>query len=88
MPLTDRVLSVVINALECVDIGPKRRRAFDALRPLLNLNNAEMDSEFARVEDIMRYVAESERDRAALTKVHMHKLPCRVQARFGCRHLV
>jgi hypothetical protein len=37
MPLTDRVLSVVINALECVDIGPKRRRAFDALRPLLNL---------------------------------------------------
>lgn len=79
MPLTAELMKVVVDALQHAD-PPKRRRAFEALRPVLNLSDSEMDPEFDRVEGALRYVAQVERDLAVLRRVHMHAVPCKVQA--------
>lgn len=86
MPLTPEQIKVVVDNLQCVD-PPRRRRAFEALRPLLGLDDSEMDAEFERVQGVLRYASQLERDRAALRRVHMHAVPCKVQAALSCRRL-
>lgn len=87
MPLTTTAMTCVVQALRCADVG-KKRRAFNALLPLLNLNRDEVESEFARVINVLRYVAALERDHAALASIHMHEMSCRVQSLVSCRRLI
>lgn len=87
MPLTEKAMRSVVKTLTYVD-EPKRWRAFNAMLDNLNLQINEVESEFARVEAALRYVAETTKDRAALGRVHMHKMSCRVQAFLSCRHFV
>ena len=80
MPLTNELLDMVIKSLQCVNPGPKRRVAFYALRPVLSLADNEMDVEFGRVAEVLRYLAQLETDRAALGRIHTHSLSCRTQS--------
>ena len=86
MPLTPALMKMVLDILVCVD-APKRRRAFDALRPVINLGDDEVDAEFARVEGVLRYVAQVEADLAKLRRVHLHRVPCKVQALLTSRRM-
>jgi hypothetical protein len=89
MPLTDKLMDVVVKVLQLVNPGPKRRLAFDALRPVLNLADDEMDMEFDRVTQVLRYLQQLDRDKAALRKIHTHKLSCRAQSAIKIlRHII
>lgn len=89
MPLTDKLMDIVVKVIQCVNPGPKRRLAFDALRPVLNLSDDEMDMEFDRVTHALQYLQQLDRDRAALGKIHTHKLSCRAQSAIKIlRHII
>ena len=62
---------------------PKRRRAFETLRPVLHLRDDEVDGEFARAAGALGYAAQADADRERLGRVHMHAVPCGVQALRG-----
>lgn len=74
MPLTNELMDILIKFLLCVNPGPKRRLAFNTLRPVLNLTDDEMDVEFCRVNQVLRYLQQLDMDRDAPRKIHMHKM--------------
>ncbi len=86
MPLTNAQMMAVVDTLQHVD-PPKWRSAFNAMRSLLSIAHSELDDEFGRVEAALRYVAHVERDIAEWKRVHMHAVPCAVQAKLSWRRL-
>lgn len=79
MPLNEISLDAAVKCLTCA-ASHLRRTAFNALLPLLNLSDDEVDYEFSRIEHIIRFVQERERDRVAIARIHVHAIPCSLQA--------
>ena len=83
-------MEIVCNTLRNVPDDPHgsaRRRAFDAMLPLLGLSSDEVDAEFSGVQSALRYVRNTERDLAWLSRFRLPRrsLPCRVQASLTSR---
>ena len=90
MPLSSDLMEIVCNTLRNVPDDPHgaaRRRAFDAMLPLLGLSSDEVDAEFSGVQSALRYVRNTERDLAWLSRFRLPRrsLPCRVQASLTSR---
>jgi hypothetical protein len=79
MPLAPDQLQRVVRIIQRVNAG-EERVVFMELMPMLNLSEDEAEIEFARVVQIIRYLKQIDRDHCMLRYVHMHAIPCAVQA--------
>jgi hypothetical protein len=60
--------------------GNGRRIAFNEMAPFFGLIESEMDAQFERVCEALRYEADTLRDVEALQRFRVPHLSCRVQA--------